>query len=183
MAKNDANEKTLVRKAAQGDAKCRDELIRRYEPLVAWHARRAAPHPHLYDDCFQEAQLGLVRALETFSSTSNVQFNTYATTCIVNALRSFRRKCERTMPETLLNDDVLIDEFADTSKHNEAINRVYVHEVREKLAQTLSSLEFDALFYHAEGYSYKEISTMLKVSEKSVANALSRAHAKLKEAR
>lgn len=183
MAKNETRDIELVKSAQKGETSCRDELILRYESLVAWHARRASPHAHAFDDCFQEAQLGLVRAIETYRPESGVQFNTYATTCIVNALRSFHRKLERSFHETLLEDGALIDELVDTSRRNEGFDRAYVHALREKLAQTLSTLEFDALFYHAEGYSYKEISQRLKVSQKSVANALSRAHAKLKEVR
>lgn len=43
----------------------------------------------LYDDCFQEASIGLWRAWITFDETKNIKFITYATCIVRNRLLKF----------------------------------------------------------------------------------------------
>ena len=180
MVKSSQTDSELLGAIAQGNERAREQLLMRYDGLVAWHARHAAEHSALYDDYYQEAQLGLVRAIDTYSSTSGVQFNTYATTCMVNALRSFHRKVQRFHDESLFDDSLELATVPDSTTHNAGYDLVYIEEIRRQLAQTLSVLELDVLFYHAEGYRYSEIAEMLSVSQKSAANALARAYAKMK---
>lgn len=182
MGKNSVSDTELLREAAEGDARSKDQLIRRYLPLAQWHARHYARTVSQYDDFRQEAMLGLMRAIDTFRFDAGVQFNTYATTCMTNALITHQRKLKRNQEFTVSvgEQDEVFERLADNSESG-ILDALYINDLRESLAQKLSKLELESLFYHAEGYSYKEIASFLEVSTKQVANALSRAHIKLKK--
>ena len=51
--------------------------------------------------------------------------------------------------------------------------------LKEKAKEVLSKREYSVFMLYIEGYSYKEISNNLKITEKAVDNALSRAKKKL----
>lgn len=46
---------------------------------------------HRRDDAVQEGLIGLLRAVDTFDGSKQVRFSTYATACIINALREMLR--------------------------------------------------------------------------------------------
>lgn len=181
MAKSDAADSELLAQIEHGNARAKERLMRRYVPLVNWHARRAATDSSQYDDFQQEAMIGLMRAIDSYNPSSGVQFNTYATTCITNALISLRRKLAR-HHEIVVDehDEHFFENIRDTRQSDEPLAKIMVEELRADLSEKLSALELEALFYHAEGYSYKEIAALTNMEAKQVANALARAHAKLK---
>lgn len=182
MEKNNLSDNELHNRAMSGDSRSKEQLIRRYLPLANWHVRHFVANDSQYDDFRQEALLGLVRAIDTFKPQVKVQFSTYATTCITNALITHKRKLQRTQEFVVSEggDEDFFENVVDSTQPN-FLESLYASELRETLAQKLSSLELQSLFYHAEGYSYKEIASLLEVSPKQVANALSRAHNKLKK--
>ena len=49
-----------------------------------------------------------------------------------------------------------------------------------KIKECLSKKEFEVLKFYLQGYSYKEIAEILKISEKSIDNSLTRIKSKLK---
>ena len=64
----------LERFAETRDLRLRDELVRRYDRVVQWVAKREAREPGHMDDLMQVGRMALVQALERFEPTRGVRF-------------------------------------------------------------------------------------------------------------
>ncbi len=88
----DAKEKDeLLRKAAAGDKKARDDLIAGNLKLVLSVIRRFSNRGENPDDLFQVGCIGLIKAIDHFDLSHGVQFSTYAVPMIVGELRRYLR--------------------------------------------------------------------------------------------
>ncbi len=77
--------------AETGDPALRDELVEAHLGLARYLARRFANRGEPLDDLVQVASVGLVRAIDRFDPSRDVEFSTYATHTIVGELkRHFR---------------------------------------------------------------------------------------------
>jgi RNA polymerase sigma-B factor len=75
------------------DGTLRDELVAAHLGLAEYLARRFANRGEPLDDLIQVASLGLIKAVDRFDPTREVEFSTYATHTIVGELkRHFRDK-------------------------------------------------------------------------------------------
>ena len=76
-----------------GDADARNALVERYRGLVRALAARYADRGEPFDDLVQVAWIGLLKAIDRFDSSRDVQLTTYATPTIVGEIkRHFRDK-------------------------------------------------------------------------------------------
>jgi RNA polymerase sigma-B factor len=75
------------------DAAAREELVRLYQPLAEYLARKFSGRGEAVEDLIQVASIGLLNAIDRFDVTREVQFPTYAAVTIVGELkRHFRDK-------------------------------------------------------------------------------------------
>ncbi len=65
----------------------RDELVTLHLPLVAHLARRFRDRGEPYDDLVQVGTIGLIKAVDRFDVTREVELSTYATPTIVGEIR------------------------------------------------------------------------------------------------
>ena len=81
----------LLKRVKEGDEKARDELIRGNLKLVLSVIKRFSSRGENCDDLFQIGCIGLIKAIDNFDITLNVQFSTYAVPMIVGELRRYLR--------------------------------------------------------------------------------------------
>jgi RNA polymerase sigma-B factor len=79
-----------------GDAAARDELTRRFLPLARALSRRYRSATEPYDDLFQVACLGLVKAIDRYDPVHGASFHAYAVPTILGELKRHFR--DRVMP-------------------------------------------------------------------------------------
>ena len=85
-------EKTaLLERIKQGDKKAREELINGNLRLVLSVIQRFSGRGENPDDLFQVGCIGLMKAIDNFSTEYNVKFSTYAVPMIMGELRRYLR--------------------------------------------------------------------------------------------
>ncbi len=108
-------EALLPHASAQGDPAAREELARRLMPLARSLARRYRYGSEPFEDLFQVACLGLVKAINRFDPERGTSVESFATPTILGELKRHFR--DRVMPIHLprgLKEDVLdVNDAAD----------------------------------------------------------------------
>lgn len=174
----------LISDAAAGKQESKDDLIRRYLPLVDWHARRFERADMPFEDCRQEALIGLVRAIDSYNPHASAQFKTYATRCITNALISHQRAVARSVPTVEIPHEHEelggIENLATSDGGEETGAHADLEDLLKYMSRVLSKREFEIMTLRAQEYSTEEIAEKCGLTSKQVANALARARKKLK---
>lgn len=144
------------------------------------------------DDLFQEAMIGLIKAVKNFDEEYETSFRTYSEVCIRRQIISAIRK---TKPYEVLNmgtylydltnesqDLAVLDEYSDLDSLNPENLFICKEEKTQyyiKATELLSNYERAVLTEYGKGKTYEEISRELNKSIKSVDNALQRVKKKI----
>ena len=86
-----AQTRELLEKARTGDRDAREKLIAGNLRLVLSVVQRFAGRGESMDDLFQVGVIGLIKAVDCFDLSQNVQFSTYGVPMIAGELRRFLR--------------------------------------------------------------------------------------------
>ena len=81
----------LLKRIRNGDQEARDEFVNGNLRLVLSVIRRFYGRGENLDDLFQVGCIGLIKAMNNFDQTQNVQFSTYAVPMIVGEIRRYLR--------------------------------------------------------------------------------------------
>lgn len=184
MSKIPINSETVYA-ARYGDKAAMNELISAFAPTVESIASGYVGRcPMTRSDLIQEGMIGLLGSVYGYDPDEGVRFETFATVCISNRIKSVVRNQLRSkhMP---LNGYVDIDgvEISDDMSDPQTmiIMQERFEDLSESIEKKLTDLEKDVLRLHIGGHNYSSIAEMLSISVKSVDNALQRARKKLKE--
>ena len=85
------NNASLLIQAQKGDKKARDKLVEINMGLVHHIVKRFANRGYEMQDLFQIGCIGLMKAIDKFDSTYQVQFSTYAVPLIMGEIKRFLR--------------------------------------------------------------------------------------------
>ncbi len=184
MSKIPINSETVYA-ARYGDKAAMNELISAFAPTVESIASGYVGRcPMTRSDLIQEGMIGLLGSVYGYDPDEGVRFETFATVCISNRIKSAVRNQLRSkhMP---LNGYVDIDDVEISDDMSDPQTMIIMQERFEDLSESiekkLTHLEKDVLRLHIGGHNYSSIAEMLSISVKSVDNALQRARKKLKE--
>lgn len=131
------------------------------------------------EDLLQEGLLGLLSAVQTYSTAKSVTFRTYAYACMRNRMISALRR-QGVEAESLNSEDELLDVAAtDVDPVSLVVRQEEAEQLKERLKERLTALEYRVLMTHLNGFSYREIASRLEITEKAVDNALQRVRHKL----
>jgi RNA polymerase sigma-70 factor (ECF subfamily) len=154
---------------AEGDSEAFEQLVRKYERRVFATVRRYIGDDSAVDDIAQEVFLQVWTKAKQFKGKSS--FSTWLYRIVANKCLNYREK--RAKRQTLPLSDAIPDNKPDMEQLHEkddeaAFVRAAVDKLpkRQRIALVLS--QFD-------GYSYKEISEIMKVSLSSVESLIFRA--------
>ena len=171
----------IIARINNGDYELLQVIIDRYYPVILSCVSKYCPVAQK-EDAIQEATLALYSAVKSFDSEKS-SFSTFASLCIKRATLSVLKSTKRrkNIPDELLDS---IDECENVVDSNSPEKIFFDREAYKSLTETikleLSALEYEVLQLYLAGSKYADIALKLKISEKSVNNALTRIRKKLK---
>lgn len=169
----------LIEAAKAGDESAFDELIDRYDPLIASLVSKYAPVGSSkadIDDFTQEALIVFCNAVMRYdTSQQSVEFGLYAKICVEHILVSQLRKIKKRIP---------VEPIADALPYNDPgisfVEKENVREMWKIIDATLSDYEKRVWNMYLSGESAEEIARVLSKDTRSINNALFRIRKKLR---
>lgn len=186
------SDEELVEKRNDGDKYAEECLYKRYTYVVKRITSSFFIIGGGKDDLFQEAMIGLIKAVNSYERKFGAKFKTYAEVCVRRQVISAIRKTNnhQSMFKSISlydcieteNDLKAFDYYLSSETLNPEI--VYINEeeknvYHEMARKILSNFEIEVLTEYEEGKSYEEISLVLNKSIKSIDNALQRVKRKI----
>lgn len=169
------SDEELVRLCSGGDSLAMTALTKRFFK----HTSKFTSAGYLdRDDLLQEGMLGFLYAVKNYSSERGVPFAAYARICMNSHINTVIQRIEK---GSFPVDETDVPEKASEINVAEAVETTdFLKSVLDMCEEKLSEVEKNVLYYKIIGFSYKETSQKLGISEKAVENALGRARKKLK---
>ena len=99
-------EKYYIEKMAQGDEESRNILIERNLRLVAHVSKKYSTTNIDLDDLISIGTIGLIKAINSFDNSKNINLATYAARCIENEILMHIRSTKKTKSEVFLNESI-----------------------------------------------------------------------------
>ena len=176
-------DEALLRKAKEGNSDATVKLIIRYKSDVEAIAMKYISSPLEKDDLVQEGMIGLLAAIKSYNSEKGAAFNTYASRCIDNSIKTALKKLSRMkdIPQACLvalEDDIFENQFS-LSAEDEFLAKESVNTLSDILYEELSRFENEVLRLYIVGCSYNEIAEKLGKNTKAIDNAIQRIRKKL----
>ena len=176
----------LIAAVQSGDRSAFSALLSMYRPLLGARISRFSPSDTERDELYQDASLALYRAALCYRADTGVSFGAFARVCVDNALISAYRKASAERGVCSLDalwesgDEPLVHEGAVADPSLTLIEREEASGLYRMALSCLSRYELQVFLSYIRGYAPHEIAPAIGRSEKSVANAIGRALAKLR---
>lgn len=156
-------------------------LISRYLKLVLKRAHSFSDDYSDVEDLTQEGMLALYKAIDSFDPLNGAKFSSFADSCVSNRIKTVaagiakhkESRCVRTED----GEEIAV---SDISPENICLEKENSRSIKKEIASLLAPQEIKVFELYLDGLSYKEISSKLDISEKSVDNAVFRIRRKLK---
>lgn len=178
------NDYELLYLISENNEEAKEVFYKKYKPVIELKAKKymrlAEAKGYDYNDLVQEGMIGLSRAINDFSDQKDVQFTTFANLCIERQMLSFMRNINAGRHK-ILNDSLsfestnsygspLINLLDDKNVNPETtfIESEEKDSLYSKIISILSDIEIEIFNLRTNGFSYKEISSLLNITEKSV---------------
>lgn len=194
MEENQLVDMVLLKKVWSGDEAAKEELVRKYLPMVHGLARRQVGEWVDYEDLCQEGAIGLLRAINEYDpGRYAVKFSTFAYICIMrhvaNVIRRTQTKKSRLFNTAVsLNAQLVCDENRTVldslvAKEADPLEIVLADWAEERLQAVLgahlTAVEYAVIHLLLQGLSTGEIQAELALGAKVIDNARTRARTKL----
>ncbi|MDD3927118.1 MAG: RNA polymerase sporulation sigma factor SigH [bacterium] len=176
--------------AQDGDVKAVEFLLNKYRNLVRMRVKSYFLLGAEREDIVQEGMIGLYKAIRDYKGDKLTSFRSFADLCItrqiITAIKTATR--QKNIP---LNSAMSLDKPVFDDESNRTLADLYLTEtvcnpeekyvndevmiqVKQKLKEALSDLEWKVLLSYLDGKSYREMAEELNQGVKSVDNALFR---------
>ena len=120
--------KELIEMAHGGDKAAREKLIVENMGLIWSIVKRFAGRGYEQEDLFQIGSIGLIKAVDKFDTSFDVQFSTYAVPMISGEIKRFLRddgmiKVSRSMKETAYKAYIAREKMEEKLKESQHLPR------------------------------------------------------------
>lgn len=167
------NVRELIIKAHEGDKKAREQLIVNNMGLIWSIVKRFAGRGYEQEDLFQIGSIGLIKAVDKFDVSYDVQFSTYAVPMIAGEIKRFLRddgmvKVSRSVKETAYKAYLAREQYIAKNAKEPTLSEIAesIGISKEELASAMEATgEVESLhkvIYHGED---SEISLMDKLPD------------------
>lgn len=196
-----AEEQDCIKRMGEGDIGARNKLIEHNLRLVAYIVSKHFSDSKEQEDLISIGTIGLIKAAETFDSSKEISFSTYAGTCIQNQIKMYFRKNKHKYAEVYMNepietdkngnevtmadifsDDTCVDDEVDLRINTEKLYK-YINSTlndREKLIVSKRyGLNLDGVLH--KPMTQREVAKELKISRSYVSRIEKKAIDKLKK--
>ena len=179
------NDYELLYLISENNEEAKELFYRKYKPIIEVKARKFVKYVESkgydYNDLIQEGMIGLSKAIKDFSEQKDVQFTTFANICIERQIFSFMRNISAGRHK-ILNDSLSFDtttnsygkpliNLLDDKNINPETTFIESEEKEDlynEIVSVLNEKEIEVFELRSKGFSYKEISSLLNITEKSV---------------
>jgi RNA polymerase sporulation-specific sigma factor len=183
-----SDEKELLKRARAGDKESLEILFSNYGNFIRMKANTYFIAGAERDDIVQEGMIGLFKAIKDYNEDKNSSFKTFAELCITRQIITAVKAAQRLKHLPLNSYISLYKEGMDVPSSNDTadsrpskndpedllIERERELWVEHELKGLLSDLERKVLARYLRGESYEQIAFKIKITTKSVDNALQR---------
>jgi RNA polymerase sporulation-specific sigma factor len=135
LLKND-EKKALFARIEQGDNEAREEYIKGNLRLVLSVIKRFSNSNENADDLFQIGCIGLIKAIDNFDSSLNVQFSTYAVPMIIGEIRRYLRDNNSIRVSRSLRDTAYKAIYAKENYMKKNLKEPTINEIAEEIGLT-----------------------------------------------
>ncbi len=176
---NDLSDEELAVLARENNEEAFTRLVSRCSGMLKALSAKYCLGSLESEDLVQEGLLGLLSAVQTYRSSVDVAFRTYAYTCARNRMVSALRRRNGVEARSLDEEDEPSVSSGGDDPASLLVRQEELQQLRERLRVGLSPLEYRVLMALLSGYSYREIAKRLRITEKAVDNARQRLRRKL----
>ena len=194
---NDDNDFELLYLVSENNEDAKDMFYDKYESIIKMKASKYKKYVESmgydFNDILQEGRLGLTNAINAYRDQKDVRFYTFANICIDRQLVTFIRSISRDKHK-LLNNSVSLD--STTNSVGRPLTEIILddknidpelsfieeeerEELYKKIEEKLTTIEKDVFDLRVQGFSYKEISSILDITPKAVDGCITRIKNKL----
>lgn len=142
-----SEEDYYIRKYLEGSKEAKDKLIEHNLRLVAHICKKYSQNEQEMEDLISIGTIGLIKAINSFSSEKNFKISTYASRCIENEVLMYLRSSKKTKAEVSINtiigtdkdgnDMELLETLDDNSK--DAIDTIYNKVVTKQVLEYINN--------------------------------------------
>lgn len=178
------SDESLLPKCKTDDEKAWNILFERYLPTARKLASRMPQGFLEGQDLAAEGMIGLLSAVDGFSSETGASFATYAYTCMRNRMRNAVRAAQNKRqipPSRLVSIEAGFEAPQTASAEDALVSKQEAQRIGQIVDSALSKREREVFLLFAGGGSYQQISAQTGLSAKAVDAALQRARKKLRQ--
>lgn len=182
MCKKEISAETMAENIQSGDLRDFGKLLHLCSYIPENIFEQALKLGYEKEDIYQESVVAFLRALKNFDKTRDAGFRTYASVCIKNHIASILRSGNRAKHSAMV-DYIPIDELelaSESQPESDWIIKESFSDMKKRIENALSELEYKVLRLYLEGNSYRSIAEKTGKTESCVSNALSRVRRKLR---
>ncbi len=122
----------LIRQAKDGDAKAKETLLSENSNLIKSIVKRYLNKGVEYDDLFQLAGMGLLKAINGFDESFGVRFSTYAVPMISGEIKRFMRddgsiKVSRAIKAAAKEINAFVEQYSATNGEQPTVKMIAEH--------------------------------------------------------